>query len=104
MVKSSAMSFLGPRSGAEEGQNGSAEGKVWQIVSHLTLIGLPVSILPSFPSLSLSSSSQPALQSSSLPSFLLAFSYPPSFICSLNVLTTIPVLPLNLFVPQWAHL
>lgn len=37
MVKSSALTFLGPRSGAEEGQHGSAEGKVWQMVSRLSL-------------------------------------------------------------------
>ena len=44
------------------------------------LIRSPVSILPSFPSLSLSSSSQPALLSSSLPSFLPFLTHLPLFV------------------------
>ena len=70
MVKPSAMSFLGPRRGAAEGQMDPQKGRCGRQRAARALIGLPVPTLP--PSLSLSASSRPALQSASLP--LLAFS------------------------------
>lgn len=79
MEKPSAVSFLGPRSGAEEGQNGSAEGKVWQIVSHLSL-NWASCLHPPFLSLSLPLILQPACPPIVLPSFLPSCLFLPTFL------------------------